>query len=138
MNLDQDTIERLAEHLENAELNREEIVKITDEYPAMDYEDAYAIQYAIRARKEARGTRIAGLKMGLTSRAKMKQMGVEQPVFGFLTDYGAYPEGAEIEASQFIHPRVEAEIAVVTKTPLSGPGCHCSYAVGSEPAGLDL
>ena len=82
------------------------------DYLDMDWEDAYNIQYAIRARKIARGTKIAGLKMGLTSRAKMKQMGVEQPVYGFLTDYGACPEGGEIETDRFIHPRIEAEVAV--------------------------
>jgi 2-oxo-3-hexenedioate decarboxylase len=134
MTLDEETIEQLAEHLENAELNREEVVKITDHHPGMDWEDAYAIQYAIRARKEARGTCIAGLKMGLTSHAKMKQMGVEQPVYGFLTDYGACPEGGEIDTGRFIHPRVEAELAVVTNRVLRGPGCH----LGTALAAIDI
>jgi 2-oxo-3-hexenedioate decarboxylase len=134
MTLDQETIEQLAERVENAELNRTAIVKITDDYPDMDWEDAYAIQYAIRARKEERGTRIAGLKMGLTSRAKMLQMGVEQPIYGFLTDYGAFPEGGEIDTGRFIHPRVEAEVAVVTRAPLRGPGCH----IGTALAAIDL
>lgn len=124
MNLDKATIEALAEHLENAELERREVTKITDDHPDMDWDDAYAIQNAIRARKIARGTRIAGLKMGLTSRAKMKQMGVEQPVYGFLCDYGAYADGAEIPCENFIHPRIEAEVAIVTRVPLKGPGCH--------------
>lgn len=124
MTLTQDTIARLAEHLENAELQREAVRKITDEYPDMDWDDAYAIQDAIRARKEARGTRIAGLKMGLTSFAKMRQMGVSDPVYGFLTDYGACMDGAAIDTGALIHPKVEAEIAFVLKAPLRGPGCH--------------
>ncbi|KAI3601852.1 4-oxalocrotonate decarboxylase [Cupriavidus necator H850] len=124
MNLTQDTIARLAEHLENAELQREAVRKITDEYPDMGWDDAYAIQDAIRARKEARGTRIAGLKMGLTSFAKMRQMGVSDPVYGFLTDYGACMDGAAIDTGTLIHPKVEAEIAFVLKAPLKGPGCH--------------
>ncbi|MBF6988253.1 MULTISPECIES: 2-oxo-3-hexenedioate decarboxylase [Cupriavidus] len=124
MNLTQDTIARLAEHLENAELHREAVPKITDAHPEMDWDDAYAIQDAIRARKLARGTRIAGLKMGLTSFAKMRQMGVSDPVYGFLTDYGACMDGAAIDTSSLIHPKVEAEIAFVLKAPLKGPGCH--------------
>ncbi|WP_432261977.1 2-oxo-3-hexenedioate decarboxylase [Cupriavidus sp. TMH.W2] len=124
MTLTQDTIARLAEHLENAELQREAVRKITDEYPDMDWDDAYAIQDAIRARKEARGTRIAGLKMGLTSFAKMRQMGVSDPVYGFLTDYGACMDGGAIDTGTLIHPKVEAEIAFVLKAPLRGPGCH--------------
>ncbi|SCB21186.1 2-oxo-3-hexenedioate decarboxylase [Cupriavidus alkaliphilus] len=124
MNLTEDTIAHLAEHLENAELQREAVRKITDQYPQMDWDDAYAIQDAIRARKAARGTRIAGLKMGLTSFAKMRQMGVSEPVYGFLTDYGACMDGAAIDTGTLIHPKVEAEIAFVLKAPLKGPGCH--------------
>jgi len=124
MNLTQETIQQLAEHLENAELQREAVRKITDAHPEMDWDDAYAIQDAIRARKEARGTRIAGLKMGLTSFAKMRQMGVSEPVYGFLTDYGACMDGAAIDTASLIHPKVEAEIAFVLKRPLKGPGCH--------------
>ncbi|MFT5133733.1 MAG: 2-oxo-3-hexenedioate decarboxylase [Gammaproteobacteria bacterium] len=123
MTLSDDIIAKLAEHLENAELNKKPITKITDDYPDMDWDDAYAIQYAIRNRKLERGTKLAGLKMGLTSYAKMKQMGVETPVFGFLTDYGNYPDGAEIDTSAFIHPRIEGEIGVMTKDVLKGPGC---------------
>ena len=86
MNLDQKTISELAQHLEAAELNASDVVKITDAHPNMDYEDAYAIQYEIRKNKISRGQKFAGLKMGLTSQAKMKQMGVDTPIFGFLMD----------------------------------------------------
>ena len=55
--LSHETVERLAEHLENAELQAHDVTKITDEYPEMDFEDAYNIQWAIRRRKEARETR---------------------------------------------------------------------------------
>ena len=74
MKLDNATILRLAEHLETCELEARDTPKITDEFPEMDWEDAYAIQYAIRDRKLARGDRVVGLKAGLTSRAKVKQM----------------------------------------------------------------
>ncbi|MGL4859846.1 MAG: 2-oxo-hept-4-ene-1,7-dioate hydratase, partial [Enterobacteriaceae bacterium] len=124
MNLDQATIEQLAQHLENAELERKAVSKITDQYPQMDWQDAYAIQDAIRARKEARGVKIAGLKMGLTSYAKMQQMGVTDPIHGFITDYGAIADGGEIRLSELIHPKVEAELAFVTRKALKGAGCH--------------
>jgi 2-oxo-3-hexenedioate decarboxylase len=117
-------IEELAERLETAELQHTDVTKITDEYPEMDWKDAYDIQYAIRNRKLARGQRLSGLKMGLTSRAKMKQMSVEVPLFGFLMDYFAKPDGGLIKTSELIHPKIEAEIAFVTKAPLHGPGCH--------------
>ena len=131
MKLDTKTVLALAEHLENAELGARDVTKITDEYPDMDWDDAYAIQDAIRQRKEARGNRTAGLKCGLTSFAKMKQMGVETPVFGFVSDYMSRPDGGEIKISELIHPKVEAEICIVTKAPLKGPGCHVAAVMAA-------
>ena len=124
MPLDAKTIAQLAEHLENCELQTRDTPKITDDHPDMDWDDAYAIQDAILARKLARGARIVGYKAGLTSHAKMKQMNVESPVFGFLVDYFSVLEGAAIKVSDLIHPKVEPEIAFVLKHALKGPGCH--------------
>jgi 2-oxo-3-hexenedioate decarboxylase len=129
--LSHDTIERLAEHLENAELQAHDVTKITDDYPEMDFEDAYNIQWAIRRRKEARGHKIVGMKMGLTSWAKMAQMGVEEPCYGFLADYFSCPDGAVIKTSELIHPKVEAEIAFVTKAALKGPGIHVADVIAA-------
>ena len=134
MQLDHATIEKLAIHLESAELEARDVLKITDDHPQMDWEDAYAIQDAIRARKEARGNKTVGLKAGLTSFAKMKQMGVDVPCFGFVSDYMSRPDGGEIKMSEMIHPKVEAEICVVTKAALKGPGCH----VGAVMAAIDF
>ncbi|MBN9697247.1 MAG: 2-oxo-3-hexenedioate decarboxylase [Zoogloea sp.] len=134
MNLDNATILKLADHLETAELKAYDVTKITDDHPDMDWDDAYAIQDEIRRRKEARGNKTVGLKAGLTSFAKMKQMGVEVPVFGFVSDYMSCPDGGEIKTSELIHPKVEAEICVVTKAPLSGPGCH----MGAVMAAIDF
>ncbi|CAM4232084.1 2-oxo-3-hexenedioate decarboxylase [Kerstersia similis] len=118
------TIKQLAEHLENCQLEVRDTPKITNDHPDMDWDDAYAIQDEILRRKLARGARVVGLKAGLTSHAKMKQMGVETPVFGFLVDEYSVPEGAEIKTSELIHPKVEPEIAFVLKHALKGPGCH--------------
>jgi 2-oxo-3-hexenedioate decarboxylase len=53
----------------------------------------------------------------------MKQMNVSEPVFGFMCDYGSRADGGEVEIDGFIAPRVEAEIAFVTKADIKGP-CH--------------
>ena len=97
--LSQTEISKLAEHLENAELNAQEVHKITNDYPDMDWQDAYDIQWEIRRRKESRGTRVIGLKMGLTSYAKMSQMGVENPLYAFLADYFSVPDGGEVNTA---------------------------------------
>ncbi len=134
MKLSREIIEQLAIRLETCELEAKDTPKITDDHPDMDWDDAYAIQDEIKRRKIARGARILGLKAGLTSHAKMKQMGVETPVFGFLADYFSVAEGGEIDTSKLIHPKVEPEIAFVTKAPLKGPGCH----IGAVLAATDF
>jgi len=134
MALSRQDIDALATHLESAEHEARDVTKITDDYPAMDWADAYAIQDEIRWRKEARGQKTVGLKAGLTSFAKMKQMGVDSPVFGFVSDYMAQPDGGEIDTRSLIHPKVEAEICIVTKAPLRGPGCH----IGAVMAAIDF
>jgi 2-oxo-3-hexenedioate decarboxylase len=134
MKLDPSTIAALAERLENCELQAQDTTKITDDHPDMDWDDAYAIQDEVRRRKVARGSRIVGLKAGLTSHAKMKQMGVSTPVFGFMADYYAVPDGGECRMSELIHPKVEPEIAFVTKAELRGPGCH----IGAVLAATDF
>ncbi len=134
MQLNRETIAQLAEHLENAELQVHDVVKITDAHPEMDWDDAYAIQEEIRRRKIARGTKIVGLKCGLTSYSKMRQMGVETPCFGFVTDYGCVPDGGEVKVAELIHPKIEPEICFVMKHALKGPGCH----IGAVLAATDF
>ena len=134
MNLSAATIAQLAEHLDNCQRNAQDTPKITDAHPDMDWDDAYAIQDAILARHLGRGARVIGLKAGLTSHAKMKQMGVETPVFGFLVDEYSVLEGAEVKVSELIHPKVEPEIAFVLKHALRGPGCH----IGAVLAATDF
>jgi 2-oxo-3-hexenedioate decarboxylase len=69
--------------------------------------------------------------MGLTSRAKMKQMGVETPIYGFLLDEYTVPSDFEIATAQLIHPRIEPEIAFVLRSPLQGPGCTIASALAA-------
>ena len=131
MQLDTATIAGLAELLETCQLQARDTTKITDEHPQMDWDDAYAIQAEILRRKLSRGRRLAGLKAGLTSHAKMKQMGVQTPVFGFMTDDYAVPDGGECRMSELIHPKVEPEIAFVTSRTLRGPGCHIASVLAA-------
>lgn len=134
MALDRDTIAGLAEHLERCQLEARDTPKITDEHPGLDWDDAYAVQDAVLQRKLGRGARVVGYKAGLTSYAKMKQMGVSEPVFGFLVDEYSVPEGGTVKIGDLIHPKVEPEICFVTKRALKGPGCH----IGAVLAACDF
>lgn len=71
---------------------------------------AYRIQRDLISHRLARGERLIGCKLGFTSKAKMAQMGVSEIIVGRLTDAMQVPDGADVELSRFIHPRIEPEI----------------------------
>lgn len=121
MSLDARTIALLADRVQDAQDNVHTMSKLTNDHPSMSIEDGYAVQQELLRRWQARGDRCVGLKAGLTSKAKMQQMGVDVPSFGILMASFARPENGVIETSQLLHPRVEAEIAFVTRDELKGP-----------------
>ncbi len=109
-----------ARRLDEAERARRQIRMISLENPAMTMADAYAIQGAWRELKLARGRRVIGHKIGLTSKAMQAAVGVRQPDSGFLLDDMLFSDGGEVPTDRFIGLRVEAELAFVLKAPLSG------------------
>lgn len=82
---------------------------------ALEVDDAYAIQTEVVERRVARGERVVGVKMGLTSKAKMAQVGVSEVIWGRLTDAMRVPEGGSVAVSRFIHPRIEPEVAFLVQ-----------------------
>lgn len=115
------SIKETAEFLQAAEMERREVVKITADQPNLTTEDAYKIQEELVAIKLGQGHKIIGPKMGLTSEAKMKQMGVEEPVYGYIFDYMDMTNEGVIHFNELIHPKVEAEIAFVIGRDIEGP-----------------
>ncbi|WP_066093578.1 2-oxo-3-hexenedioate decarboxylase [Xanthomonas massiliensis] len=120
---DREAVQACAGRLDAARREVREVTMVTADNPWIDVERAYDVQEALRDLQQARGLRITGMKMGLTSYPKMKQMGVETPIYGFLTDELAVDDGGSVAAAALIHPKVEAEIAFVTARELRGPGC---------------
>ena len=86
-------------------------------------EDAYAIQAAFVAAKEAGGAVRRGWKIGLTSRAMQMALGIDIPDSGVLFDDMFFDHGAAVPMGRFIEPRVEAEIAFIMGDDLSGVNC---------------
>ena len=132
MALDDKVLDQLAAHLESCQLKAEDTTKVTDDYPEMSWDEAYAIQDRILAAKLARGSSTTGYKAGLTSHAKMKQMGVTDPVFGFLVSEYIVPDGGEVRMSELIHPKIEPEICFLTKAELAGPGCSIAHVLAAS------
>lgn len=105
---------RFAQRLDEAALAAAPIRQLTLS-SAVDVEGAYAIQAALIERRLSRGERLVGLKMGLTSRAKMAQVGVHEMIWGRLTDAMRVPEGGSVQVGRFIHPRIEPEVAFLVR-----------------------
>ena len=98
------------------------IKPLIQSHPAITIEDAYQIsRVMLSLRMDQDGETIVGKKIGVTSDAVQKMLGVFQPDFGFLTDAMAYANNADIPiAGNMISPRAEGEIAFRLKSTLSG------------------
>lgn len=106
--------------LDDAAMNATAVPQLTEEQPGLTVEDAYAIQALSMGRRYDRGERRVGIKMGLTSRAKMQQVGVSEVIWGRLTSAMRLVEGGDLVRARYVHPRVEPEIAYIIGKPLSG------------------
>lgn len=102
--------------------------------------DAYAVQALSVARRLHRGEQMAGIKMGLTSRAKMIQVGVDEVIWGRLTDAMRVPDGGTVRRSRYVHPRVEPEIAFLIGAPLAGrvSGAEAMAAVAAVAPAAEI
>ncbi len=81
---------------------------------------AYEIQKLSIQQRLDRGEKLVGYKMGFTSRAKMLQMGVDDLIWGRLTDAMHVEVDEVIDITKYVHPRAEPEIAFLLNKPLSG------------------
>lgn len=120
--MDAQTIETLADRLIAAEERREPVEVLTIDHPDLTVTDGYRVQFAIAAKKVARGDRIVGKKIGLTSRANQEVFGVHEPVCGQLMGEGVYMEGTPVDTASLIQPIIECEITFVMGRRIEGPG----------------
>ena len=118
--MNQEQIIAEAQRLDDAEMNRQQVEATTLTYPDMTISDAYSIQSTWMQMKQRRGRSVAGYKIGLTSRVMQKVMGIDEPDYGMLLDDMVYENGAQIEASRFLDPRIEVELAFFLKERLKG------------------
>jgi 2-oxo-3-hexenedioate decarboxylase len=134
-------ITRVVDELAARQAGRRAGGRITDVWPDLDLAASYEAQDALVARRTARGERIVGVKLGLTSEAKQRRMGIDAPLTAWLTDAMVLAAGDAVTVSSLIHPRIEPEIAFVMGESLRGPGVtrdQALAAVRSVHAGFEV
>ncbi len=107
----------LAHELHRARLDRTELATITGRHAGFDVDDAYAVQASGIELRVEDGETIVGGKLGFTSLAMQRAMGVDRPNYGWLTDVMLVHERV-VTMDSLIHPKVEPEIAFLLATEL--------------------
>jgi 2-keto-4-pentenoate hydratase len=124
-------LEGIALRLRDALKNRQAIAPIRSQIGEENIAAAYEIQTINTQHGVDQGRTICGRKIGLTSVAVQQQLGVNQPDFGVLFADMARAEYEQIETSQLIYPRIEAEIAFVFGKSMDGEAVTMADLLGS-------
>jgi len=122
--MNQEEIRAIADLLRTAEEQRVPCAPLRERIQAAAGEGdpvacAYAVQQHNARRRIDAGARVVGRKIGLTSDAVQKQLGVDSPDFGILFADMAFGDGEEIPLARTLQPKVEAEIALVLERDLT-------------------
>jgi 2-keto-4-pentenoate hydratase len=99
--------------LEQAAYTRVPCAPVRDLIGADDINLAYAVQRQLTERRLADGARVVGRKIGLTSPAVQKQLGVDRPDFGVLFDDMDVSGLPEVPSERLLQAKTEAEVAFV-------------------------
>jgi 2-oxo-3-hexenedioate decarboxylase len=113
-----------ARYLQAAADDRREVEGIGAQIGEMSLDDAYLVQEALLTARLFKGDSLAGAKLGLTSKAKQQQMGVDEPAYGWVSRSSVLPgPDVEVTIGELIHPRVEPEFVFVMGDDLEGDDC---------------
>jgi 2-keto-4-pentenoate hydratase len=119
--LNSELVEKITYELLEAERTRQAIAPLTQQYTELNVTDAYHIQLEVMKRKLKEGRIIIGKKVGLTSLAMQKMLGVDEPDYGHLLDDMQVEDGGTVKISDMLSPKIEPEIGFILGEDLRGP-----------------
>ena len=117
-----------ARALYDARRTRTPIAPFTDDDPSLTMADGYAIQRELVPLLLADGDAVVGYKVGVTSKAMQRLIGIDSPDYGPVLASTVYRDGDTIPLDRFIQPKIEAEIVFVLGERLAGPGVSVTDA----------
>lgn len=117
-NISQEVIETVRGRIAEAYCSRIPCDPVRPLLEPLGLESAYAVQQLLIEDRLNAGERVVGRKIGLTSASVQKQLGVDRPDYGVLTDAMEYGDMEVISFSRLIQPKVEAEVAFILERDL--------------------
>ena len=113
----------VAEALAQAERDCRPIPPLRETWPPLTVADAYQIQLLNVRRRLASGGVVSGHKVGLSSKAMQRMLGVDEPDYGHLLADMELFSDRPVPAARYCAPRIEAEIAFVLGRALPAGSC---------------
>jgi 2-keto-4-pentenoate hydratase len=129
--MDKAKYQEIARQIIKAEETQAPIAPLTETYPEITVDDAYAIQIEVIEEKKRKGARVVGKKIGLTGEKIRQQIGVDEPDFGILMDHIVLREDEPLRMSELLAPRIEFELAFLLAQDVIGPGVNVSTVLSA-------
>lgn len=111
---------QIAAQLYDAEKTNHPTELLTEKYPGITQDDAYAIQQEGLKLRIADGAQVVGRKIGITSRGMMRQLNCDTPDYGYLLAHTVVQEGRPCIRSELNIPIVEGELAFIMGEDVQG------------------
>ena len=130
MSLSQSEKAEFAEILFDAYANKEPIEPLSDD-TEFTTEEAYEIQAQVLEKMTEGDNAIAGHKLGLVSEGKQEQLGIPEPIFGYVTEENVLDDRT-IPTEDMIAPRLEAEVGFILGEDVSAPASPTDIMMATD------
>lgn len=122
--MDNELVHDIALELLMAERNKQPLERFTkNRFPLLSLEEAYVIQEALIQLKRVEGHQVLAPKIGITSKREQDSKEIGTPIYGYI--FNEMEENGTIYRSDYIHPRIEAEIGIILSEDLYGVDITC-------------
>jgi 2-keto-4-pentenoate hydratase len=115
MGVSYETSTIIADEVFGVMLAPREVSPFSDRFPGFDLDDAYGVVEEMRRRREARGERVVGRKIGFTNAAAWAGYDISGPIWNYLYDTTTLdlpPQGGTFTLGAWPNIRMETEVAL--------------------------